>query len=157
MSVFSASVQRTKLEIMSLLTCNTPSGITTYIERSAMPTQLKAMLNAHRKMCTMHSTSLHIISVSLATFESAISTIPCRFACLPRARCGWSTSWWRTTWLDQYNAIWLSVPANHNRVPNNTSYKEFSQRNGKDMKEMSLNFLGIATQSLRGRSPTQRP
>jgi hypothetical protein len=40
MSVFGASVQRTTLEMMSLLTSNTPGRITTYIEHSAMPTQL---------------------------------------------------------------------------------------------------------------------
>jgi len=38
MSVFSVSVQRMSLEILSLLTFNTPGGITTYIELSVMPT-----------------------------------------------------------------------------------------------------------------------
>jgi hypothetical protein len=59
--------------------------------------------------------------------------------------------------LDKYNAIWLSVPAYHNLIPKNKSYEEVSQWNGKEMKEMSRYLLGVVTQSLRGRSPTQRP
>jgi len=39
--------------------------------------------------------------------------------------------------LDKYNAIWLSVPAYHNLTPNNNSYEEVSQWNGKEMKGMS--------------------
>jgi hypothetical protein len=38
MSDFGKSVQRTNLQTMSLVTSNTPGGITTSIERSAMPT-----------------------------------------------------------------------------------------------------------------------
>jgi hypothetical protein len=45
MSVFDASVQRMNLEIMSLLTSNTPGRITTYIERSAMQTPRQPMPN----------------------------------------------------------------------------------------------------------------
>jgi hypothetical protein len=46
MSVFGVSVQRTNLEIMSLLRSNTPGGITTYIEHSAMPTPMQPMQNS---------------------------------------------------------------------------------------------------------------
>jgi hypothetical protein len=59
--------------------------------------------------------------------------------------------------LDKYNAIWLSVPAYHDLTPKNMSYKEVSQWNGKEMKEMSRYLLGVVSQSLRGGSPAQRP
>jgi hypothetical protein len=50
--------------------------------------------------------------------------------------------------LDKYNAIWLSVSAYHNLSPNNKSYKEVSQWNGKEMKDMSRYLLGVVIQSL---------
>jgi len=59
--------------------------------------------------------------------------------------------------LAKYNAIWLSVPAYHDLTPNNKSYEEVSQWNGKEMKKMSRCLLGVVTESLRGRSPAQRP
>jgi hypothetical protein len=59
--------------------------------------------------------------------------------------------------LDKYNAIWLSVPAYHHFTPNNTSYEEVSQWNGKEMKEMSRYLLAVVIQSLQGRSSAQRP
>jgi len=59
--------------------------------------------------------------------------------------------------LDKYNEIWLSVPAYHNLTPKNKSYEKVSQWNGKEIKEMSRYRLGVITQSLRGRSPAQRP
>jgi hypothetical protein len=52
MSVFGANVQRTNLEIMCILTRNTPGGITTYVERSAMPTPRQQMPNSPRAMFT---------------------------------------------------------------------------------------------------------
>jgi len=57
--------------------------------------------------------------------------------------------------LHKYNAISLSVPAYHNLTPNNMSYEEVSQWNGKEMKEMRRYLLGVLTQLLRGRSPAQ--
>jgi hypothetical protein len=63
MSVFSASVQKTQLEIMSLPTCNTPGRITTYIESSAMPTPRQPMLNSRRAMFTEDLTCFDIFSV----------------------------------------------------------------------------------------------
>jgi len=59
--------------------------------------------------------------------------------------------------LDKYNAIWLSVLAYHDLTPNNKSYKEVCEWNRKEMKEMSRYLLGVVTQSLQGRNPTQRP
>jgi hypothetical protein len=59
--------------------------------------------------------------------------------------------------LEKYNAIWLSVPAYHDLTPKNKSYEEVSQWNGKEIKEMRQYLLGVVTQSLRGRSPTQCP
>ena len=63
MSVFGASVQRTNLEIMSLLTSNTPGGITTYIERSAMPTPRQPMPNSRHAMFTEDSMCFDIFPV----------------------------------------------------------------------------------------------
>ena len=59
--------------------------------------------------------------------------------------------------LNKYNAIWLFVPANHHLTPKNKSYEEVSQWNGKEIKEMSRDLLGVVTQSLRGGIPTQHP
>jgi len=64
MSVFGASVQRTNLEIMSLLTSNTPGGITTYIERSAMPTPRQPMPTSRGAIFTEDSTCFDIFPVS---------------------------------------------------------------------------------------------
>jgi hypothetical protein len=50
--------------------------------------------------------------------------------------------------FDKYNAIWLSLPAYHHLRPKNKSYEEVSQWNGKEMKEMSRDLLGVVTQSL---------
>jgi len=61
---FGVSVQRTNLEIMSLLTSNTPGGITTYIERSAMPTPMQPMPNSHRAMSAEDSTCFDKFPVS---------------------------------------------------------------------------------------------
>jgi len=60
------------------------------------------------------------------------------------------------TWLDKYNAIWLSMPAYHDLTPKTKSYEEVSQWNGKEMKEMSQYLLGVVTQSLQRGSPAQR-
>jgi hypothetical protein len=56
---------------------------------------------------------------------------------------------------DKYNAIWLSVPAYHDLRPQNKSYEEVSQWNGKEIKEMSWYLLGVGTQSVQGGSPAQ--
>jgi hypothetical protein len=60
-------------------------------------------------------------------------------------------------WLDKYNEIWLSVPAYHHRTPKSKSYEEVSQWNGKEMKEITRNLLGVVTPSPRGGSPAQCP
>jgi len=59
--------------------------------------------------------------------------------------------------LDKYNAIPLSMLAYHALTQNNTSSEEVTESNGKEMKEMRRNLLGVVTQSLRSGSPTQRP
>jgi len=46
----------------------------------------------------------------------------------------------------------LFVPACHNLTPENKSYKEISQWNGKEMKEVCWYWLGVVTESLRGGS-----
>jgi len=63
MSVLGASIQTTNLEIMCILTSNTPSGITTYIEHSAMPTPRQLMRNSRRAMFTEDSTCFDIFPV----------------------------------------------------------------------------------------------
>ena len=63
MSVYGVSVQRTNLEIMSLLKSNTPGGITTYTERSAMPTPRQPMPKSLRAMFTGDSTYYDIFPV----------------------------------------------------------------------------------------------
>jgi hypothetical protein len=50
--------------------------------------------------------------------------------------------------LDKYDAIWLSVTADHNLPRKTNSYEEVSQLYGKEMKEMSWYLLGVVTQSL---------
>jgi len=70
----------------------------------------------------------------------------------------WIFHWMKTNgWLNKYNAKWLFVPAYHDLTPKTKSYEEVFQWNGKEMKKMSCYLLGVVTQSLRGRSPTQRP
>jgi hypothetical protein len=50
MSVFVATVQRSNLAIISLLTSNTPGGIPTYIESSSMPPPTQPMPDIHLAM-----------------------------------------------------------------------------------------------------------
>jgi len=97
MSVFGASVHRTNLEIISLLTSNTPGGITTFIERSVMPTPRQPIRNSHRAMFSEDWTCFDIFCVSWAISRSPTSSIPCRLPCLTTSRCWLSTSWRRTT------------------------------------------------------------
>jgi len=92
MSVIGASVQRTNMEIMSLLTSNTPGGITTYMEHSAMPTRRQQMRNSRRAMFTEDSTCFDIFPVSSGTSLSPTSSRQCRSACLTTSRSGFSTS-----------------------------------------------------------------
>ena len=94
-SVFGASVPRTNSEIMSLLTSNTPGGITTRIERSAMPTPTWLMRNYCGAMFTKDSKCFDIFPVSWTTFLSPTSCIQRRLACLTISRSGFSASWRR--------------------------------------------------------------
>jgi hypothetical protein len=55
--------------------------------------------------------------------------------------------------LNKFNGIWLSAPAYHQLTPKNKWYKEVSQWNGKEIKDMSQYLLGVVTQSLQGGSP----
>jgi hypothetical protein len=59
--------------------------------------------------------------------------------------------------LDNYNAIWLSVPAYHDPTPKKKSHEEICQWNGKEMKEMSRYLLGVVTQTLQGGNSAQHP
>ena len=51
-------------------------------------------------------------------------------------------------WIKMYNAIWLSVPAQHDLTPITMSYEEVSQWDGQEMKEMSRYLLRVVMQSL---------
>jgi hypothetical protein len=64
MSVIGASIQRTNLEIIYHVRNNNPSGITTYIEHSAMPTLQQLMLNSCNFIFTMQSMCIAIFLVS---------------------------------------------------------------------------------------------
>ena len=89
-------VQRTTLQIMCILTSNTPSWITTYIECSAMPTPRRPMQNSHRARFTEDSMCFDIFLVLWATSLSPTFSIECRSACLITSRSGFSTLWRRT-------------------------------------------------------------
>jgi len=95
-SVSDASVKRTNLEIMSLLTRNSPRGITTNIERSVMPTPIEPMPNCRHTMFTEDSTCFDIFLISWVTSRSPTSYIQCRSACLTTCRGGFSSSRRRT-------------------------------------------------------------
>jgi hypothetical protein len=43
--------------------------------------------------------------------------------------------------LDNYNPIWLSVPAYHDLTPKDKSYEEVFESNGKELKEISQYLL----------------
>jgi len=64
MSVVGTSVQRTNFEIMSLLTSNTPGGITTFLEPTAMPTPRQPMPNSHHAVSTEDSPCFDLFPVS---------------------------------------------------------------------------------------------
>jgi hypothetical protein len=93
MSDFSASVQRTNLDIMSRQTGNTPSGITTFLECSVMPTLRQPMKNSCRDMFTEDSTCIDKFPVYSVTSQRPTSSIQCRLPCLTTFRRGFSTSW----------------------------------------------------------------
>jgi len=96
MSVLGASIQMMNLEIMSHLTSNTPGVITTYIERSPIPTPRQPKRNRRCAMFTKDSIGLNIFPVSWAASRRLTYSIPCRSACLTPSRSAFSTSWKHT-------------------------------------------------------------
>ena len=119
MYVFGASVHRTHLKIMSLLTSNTPGGITTYIERSAMSTQRQPMSNSHRAMSTEDSMCCAIFPESWATSLSLTSSIKCRSAYLTSCRSRFPTSWSRMYGLRskmQSGYMFLPIMTSHQNI-----------------------------------------
>ena len=93
MSVFVAIIKRTNLEILSLLRSNTPGRITTYIERSAMPTPMQPMPNFRRAMFTLDWTYFDILPVLSTTSLNLTSSIQWGSACMTTSSSGFSTSW----------------------------------------------------------------
>jgi hypothetical protein len=59
--------------------------------------------------------------------------------------------------LDKYNAIWFSLPTSQDLTSKTMSYKEVSQLNGKEVKQISQYLLGVVKHSLGRGSPTQHP
>jgi len=96
MSVFGVSVERMTLEIMSLLTSNTPGGITIYIECSAIPTPRQPIQIPPHTIFTKDLRCIDIFPVSGVTSWCLTSSIQCRSAFLTTSRSGLSTSWWYT-------------------------------------------------------------
>jgi len=96
---FCVTVQWLNLDSMSLLTSNTLVGITTYRERSVMPTTRQLMPNYRRAMSTQDSRCFDIFPVLWATSWSPTSSIQCRSVCLTTLRSRFSTSWGRTNSL----------------------------------------------------------
>jgi len=155
MSVVCASAERMNLATMPHLTSNTPSGITTCIEQSAMPTPRLPIPNSRHPISTEYSACFDIFPAGWATSRSPKSSIQCRSACLTTPRIRFSSSWRCINCLT--STIWLSVPAYHDLTPKNQSYEELAQWNGKEMREMSQYWLWVETQSLQGGSPAQSP
>jgi hypothetical protein len=60
---FPSECSKTRLEIVSLRTSNTPGGITTCIKHSAMPTPRQPMPNSRRAMSNKDSTWFNILPV----------------------------------------------------------------------------------------------
>jgi len=104
---------------MSLLTSNTPGGITTYIECLAMPTLRQPMPTSGRAMFTEDSMRFKIFPVSWATSQSPTSSTPCRSACLITSRSGFSTSWRcmkALTSTMQYGYLCLLTTTSHQKL-----------------------------------------
>lgn len=92
MFVIGASVRRINLEIMTLLTCNTPGGITTHIQCSTIPTPRQLAPNSPCAMFTENSTCFDIFPVLCTTCRGSTSIITCRSASLITSRSRFSTS-----------------------------------------------------------------
>jgi len=157
MSVFGASVQRTNLEILSLLTSNTPTGITNYIECSAMQTPRQPMPKSRRAKFTEDSTCSNIFRVLWATSPSLTFSIQCRCSCLTTSRSGLSTLWWwrngststmRSGYLCLLTLTW------HQNI---WLMKKFLNGMGRRWQIMTRYLLGVVTQSLCGGRPAQHP
>jgi len=119
MSVFGASVQRTNLEIMSLLTSITLGEIITLIGRSVMPTPRQLMPNSPRAMFTEDSTCFDLFPVTWVTSRSLTSSIQCRSASLITSRSGFSTSSRcrnSSTSTMQYGYLCLLTTTSHHKL-----------------------------------------
>jgi len=118
MFVFGMIVQRKHMAIMSLQTGNTPTGITTHMERSVMPIPGQPMQNSRLAMFTKDSTCFDIFPASWATTRSLSSSIQWRSACLSSSRSGFLTSWtradgWTSTMQSGYPSL-LSTTSHQN-------------------------------------------
>jgi hypothetical protein len=119
MSIFGMTVQRTNLEIMSLLTTTIPGGIRIYIERSAMPRHRQPMPNTLHAMFTENSTFDVIFLDLWETSQSPTSSIQWKSACLITSRIRLSPSCKGkngTTSTMQYNYPYLLTPTSHEKL-----------------------------------------
>jgi hypothetical protein len=98
---------RTNLQIMFLLTSNTPREITTYRKCSASPTQWQPMLNFHHALLTEDSMFFEILPVLYVTSYWLTSSRKCWSACSTTLRRGFCT-WWRRT-----NRSTCTMPSNY--------------------------------------------
>ena len=96
MCVFGPSMQRTNFDNMSLLTSNTPGGITIYIEHKLMQTPRQPMANSRSAVLTEDSMCFNIFPISWEIFLSLTCFIQCRSASLTTSSSGFSTSCRRT-------------------------------------------------------------
>jgi len=143
------------LEIMSLLTSNTPGRITIHIECSAMPTPRQPMPNSRPTMSTEDSTCLDILPVSWATSQSPTFSIQSRWACMTTSRSGFSTPWRCTnTSTSTIQSGYLCLRTTTS--PRSKEYEEVSQWNGNVIKQLNQYLLGVETQCLQGGNPVQR-
>jgi len=131
MSVFGASVQRTILEIISLLTRNTPGWITTYLECSAFPTARQAMPTSHHTIFTENSSCFNIFPVMWATSLSPTSSIQYWSACLTTTRSGISTAWRctnRSTSSMQSGYLYLHTTTSHAKISHMRKFLNWMER-----------------------------
>ena len=143
MSAFGASVQRTNLEMMSLWTSNTPSGIMTCIERSVMPTPRQPMPKSCCAMFTKDSKCFDISPVSWATSLSPTSSIQSKLACLTTSRSGFSTSWRRTNGLTstiQSGYPCLLTTTSHQKI---SHMKKFLNGMGRRWRKWASTYLEL--------------
>jgi hypothetical protein len=141
----------------SVLASNTPSGITTKIKHMVRPTPLAAdaKLSSHHIPQGFNVFQYIFCVMNNLPKPNLYHTMQIHILHPPHK---WTIHLMKLhTWLDKYNAIWLSIPPYLNLIQSHISYEEVSQWNRKVMNEISRYLVGVATQTLWGGSPAQGP